>query len=143
MSITIDSFDNEFGFLSNFYSCKVEYNGVIYPSSEHAYQAQKTNDYLTQMEISLLPTPGQAKRAGKRVKCREDWEEVKVGIMHEIVLGKFKQNPELLEWLLATGGSVLVEGNTWNDTFWGRCKGVGENKLGLILMAVRIELGGS
>ena len=35
---------------------------------------------------------------------------------------------------------VKIEGNTWNDTFWGVCNGQGQNWLGKILMLVRSEL---
>ena len=47
------------------------------------------------------------------------------------------QVPELREKLLATGDEELIEGNWWNDKFWGVCKGEGCNMLGLILMEVR------
>ena len=44
---------------------------------------------------------------------------------------------QLADWLLETGDEELVEGNTWSDTTWGVCNGVGENKLGRLLMIVR------
>ena len=65
---------------------------------------------------------------------------VKVKLMFELVLEKFKQNPELKQKLLETGNQELIEGNTWNDTFWGVCNGQGQNWLGKILMLVRSEL---
>lgn len=73
---------------------------------------------------------------------RPDWEEVKIGIMEEIVRAKFTQNPHLAEKLLATGGQQIAEGNTWGDTCWGvdSRTGEGENHLGQILMQVRSEL---
>ena len=71
---------------------------------------------------------------------RSDWEEVKDKVMYEIVLAKFTQNPDLKEKLLATGDESLEEGNTWGDTIWGTVDGVGENRLGKILMRVRDEL---
>ena len=60
--------------------------------------------------------------------------------MYEIVLAKFTQNPDLKKKLLATGDEHLEEGNTWGDTIWGTVDGVGENRLGKILMRVRDEL---
>lgn len=69
-----------------------------------------------------------------------DWEEVKDKVMYEIVLAKFTQNPDLKEKLLATGDEHLEEGNTWGDTTWGTVNGIGENRLGIILMKVRKEL---
>ena len=70
---------------------------------------------------------------------RPDWEQVKTGIMEEIVRAKFTQHPELAALLLATGDTVLVEGNHWGDTCWGvdTRTGRGENHLGKILMKVR------
>lgn len=132
----IDSFSKEYEFLSNFYSQEITYDGIKYPTNEHAFQAAKTLDLEERKAISSLPTPGQAKRAGRRVSLRPDWEEVKFDVMKEIVILKFI-NPALKEKLLATGDSELIEGNTWNDRCWGVCKGVGQNNLGRILMEVR------
>ena len=71
---------------------------------------------------------------------RDDWEAVKIQIMYQIVYAKFSQNPLLKQKLLDTGDAYLQEGNTWYDTFWGVCNGVGQNNLGYILMRVREEL---
>ena len=60
--------------------------------------------------------------------------------MYDVCKAKFTQNPELAEKLLATGEQELVEGNNWNDTFWGMCRGKGKNMLGNILMKIREEL---
>lgn len=69
-----------------------------------------------------------------------NWDNVKLGIMEELVGLKFRSHPELAERLLATGDNTLVEFNTWNDTYWGVCRGSGKNHLGLILMRVRARL---
>ena len=89
-----------------------------------------------------LASARQAKSLGRMVNLRDDWEFVKVNIMLEITRAKFEQNLELAEKLLATGNAMLVEGNHWNDTFWGvdARNGKGENYLGKILMCVRREL---
>lgn len=128
-------------FLSNFYEAPVSFRGLDYGSAEAAFQAQKC---LTDEE--RLPfteaRPGKSKGMGRRVRLRPDWEQVKVGLMEEIVRAKFTQNAELKRRLLATGQKRLAEGNTWGDTFWGvdARSGRGENHLGLILMRVRAEL---
>jgi ribA/ribD-fused uncharacterized protein len=137
---TIKCFDGEYAFLSNFYECKVEWEGIIYPSTEHAFQAAKVINPATRMAIAAAPTPGKAKRMGRQVQLRGDWEQVKDGIMYEIVLAKFQQNRELADKLLDTECAVLEEGNTWNDTYWGVCNGVGRNQLGKTLMAVRMHM---
>jgi ribA/ribD-fused uncharacterized protein len=133
----IDSFSGPWGFLSNFAPCEVLLDGVAYPSVEHAYQAAKTLK-LEQREKFLLNgvTPAMAKRMGRGVKLRPDWEEVKVGIMRDLLMQKFR--PTILRRkLLSTFQAELIEGNRWGDTFWGVCNGVGENWLGKLLMEVR------
>ena len=82
----------------------------------------------------------EAKRLGRRVKLRPDWEDIKDEVMYEVVLDKFKRNDNLKEKLLDTANAELIEENWWNDTYWGVCKGKGKNKLGKILMKVRDEL---
>lgn len=132
----IDCFDGEYRFLSNFYPCEVVYEGTTYPTTEHAFQAAKTLDPEERKKMAAATTPGNAKRYGRRICLRKDWEEIKVSVMKEILIQKFSK-PELRDMLLATGDEELVEGNTWNDTFWGVCKGYGGNHLGKILMEIR------
>lgn len=86
--------------------------------------------------------PAQAKLAGRNCELRKDWEDIKEQTMYEIVSAKFTQNKNLAKLLLDTGDAYLEEGNWWQDTTWGVCNGVGENKLGKILMRVREELNG-
>ena len=137
---TIRCFDGEYAFLSNFYECKVEWEGITYPSTEHAFQAAKVINPATRLVIAAAETPGKAKRMGRQVQLRGDWEQVKDMIMYEIVLAKFQQNRELADRLLDTAPATLEEGNTWNDTYWGVCNGVGRNQLGKTLMAVRAHI---
>lgn len=133
----IESFRDEYFFLSNFYPVEIKLDGIVYPNAETAFQAQKTLDVEERRKFSMLKNPVQAKRLGRKVKLRDDWEEVKLDIMTEIVSQKFLQNPYLLEKLIATGNEELVEGNKWGDRFWGVCKGKGQNNLGKILMKIR------
>ena len=137
---TIDSFEGEYRFLSNFYFSPLKFGGIIYPTVEHAFQAMKTKNNNERMKISLLKTPGEAKRAGRKVKLREDWEQIKLEAMEYLVRLKFKNYIDLKDRLLATEDAELIEGNWWNDTFWGVCKGRGKNNLGKILMKIRSEI---
>lgn len=137
--LMIDDFSGKNHFLSNFFMAEVVYEGMTYPSSEHAYQAAKTLDNQERERISQLLTPALAKKAGKHVDLRADWEQVKIPIMTEIVRDKFVRHPELKQRLLDTGDALLVEGNWWHDTFWGVCNGRGRNYLGKILMQIRDE----
>jgi ribA/ribD-fused uncharacterized protein len=135
----IREFQGEYRFLSNFWHCDVMLDGYNYPSVEHAYQASKTRSYDERMMIRGQQTPGQAKRAGKNVTIRREWDEIKMLVMRNLVRQKF-QDPELQRLLLATDDQNIVEGNRWGDTFWGMCNGEGENHLGRILMEIRAEL---
>jgi ribA/ribD-fused uncharacterized protein len=133
---TIDSFRGDFGFLSNFYEASIWVDGERYPSVEHAYQAAKAGDLATRKMIREAKTPGIAKKLGYSCQLPPDWDTRKVTVMRRLVTEKFK-NPLLRSLLLATEDAVLVEGNTWNDTFWGVCRGKGQNWLGRILSEVR------
>lgn len=133
----INLFRDEYFFLSNFYPVEIKLDGIVYPNAEAAFQAQKTLNVEERRKFSMLKNPVQAKRLGRKVKLRDDWEEVKLDIMTEIVSQKFLQHPHLIEMLLQTGDEELVEGNKWGDRFWGVCKGKGENHLGKILMKIR------
>lgn len=133
----IDSFRGKYRFLSNFHPCAILWGGEEYPSVEHAYQASKTFDSKLREKIRFCKTPAEAKKMGKAVPLRDDWDEIKVSIMQTLVYLKFVKNKELRDLLLATEPEHLEEGNTWGDTFWGVCKGEGKNLLGRILMDIR------
>lgn len=135
----IDGFQDRYRFLSNFWAVKIKFEGHVYPSVEHAYQAAKTLDEEKRKEIREARTPGEAKRLGRTVELRPEWEDIRVSLMKKFLWDKFC-DPILAGKLLDTGDALLVEGNTWGDTFWGVCKGKGENQLGKLLMNVREEL---
>lgn len=137
MKKEINRFDGKYFFLSNFYGSTIVYNGVKYLNNEAAFQAQKCPSRVE--EFSNLP-PNYAKALGRKVSLRNDWENVKDRIMYEIVFEKFIQNESLKNKLLQTGDAKLIEGNTWNDKYWGVCNGYGKNKLGNILEKVRTKL---
>lgn len=130
-------------FLSNAHWADVLFEEYVYPTVEHAYQAAKTRSVVQREYIRRAPTPDQARRLGRHVRLRPDWESVKLPIMAALVRQKFDPliHPNLAQQLLATGDAPLSEGNT-GDTFWGVdvATGVGENHLGRILMEVRAEL---
>jgi ribA/ribD-fused uncharacterized protein len=118
----------------------VEFEGQDYPTVEHAYRAAKTLDATERRRIATLATPSEAKRAGRALALRGDWETVKLGVMETCVRYKFTHHAELRRRLLETGDAELIEGNTWGDRFWGVFEGEGENHLGRILMRVRGDL---
>lgn len=139
MKTCIDHFAGEYDFLSNFYPCVVTFEGVDYPTVEHAYQAAKTLNPIERKLIGAAKTPGQAKRLAKKCSRRDNWDVIKLPVMRNLLEQKFNYY-SLRQKLVATGSATLIEGNWWNDTFWGVCKGEGQNYLGRMLMAIRDEL---
>jgi ribA/ribD-fused uncharacterized protein len=133
----ITSFKGYYSFLSNFYPAAVIYDNITYSSVEHAYQAAKTLDLEYRDLICRAATPAKAKRIGKVVPIRDNWELIKVPIMRALVWQKF-EDTTLRNQLINTYPAILEEGNYWGDTFWGvDLQGNGENWLGKILMEVR------
>lgn len=141
MAEVITTFNGVNAFLSNFWAAPIfcAEDGILYPTVEHWYQAHKTEDRHERLNIAAATTPGRAKRLGRKVQLRLDWNEIKLDVMRTALCEKFK-TPHLRKALLATGNATLIEGNTWNDTFWGVCRGSGENHLGQLLMELRKEL---
>lgn len=133
----IESFSGTYRYLSNFYDAPVLYNGIMYDNAEAAYQAQKQPE---KAEMFKNINGSKAKKDGAALTLRPDWDLVKDQIMYEIVKEKFTRNIYLGARLINTGDVPIIEGNYWNDTYWGVCKGKGQNKLGKIIMRVRDEL---
>lgn len=157
-----------YGSFSNFFSSPVDFEGRLYPTSEHAYQAAKfiypgaSNESLVYAElIRAQNTPTKAFYLGRQIVTgsypwqnklrdemkehslavpRADWDEVKVDVMRNILRNKFNQHPSLKSLLLSTGDSKIVE-DSGSDYFWGQGKnGSGQNMLGVLLMDLRTEL---
>ena len=131
-------FQGEYRWLSNFWSASVELDGVLYASVENAYQAAKT--HLTNRGPFVSCTAGTAKRLGRCVEQRPNWEQVKLPTMRALIQQKFAQGTELAKKLVATGDCLIVEGNHWGDTYWGVCGGRGANHLGALIMEQREAL---
>jgi ribA/ribD-fused uncharacterized protein len=134
--MAITWFRGQYDFLSNFYENPVTVNGITYRNSEAAFQAQKCPERAN--EFSDL-TGKEAKKLGRKVNLREDWNEARISVMEEVLKAKFKDET-LKQKLIATGDSMLVEGNNWGDRYWGVVNGNGKNNLGLLLMKVREDI---
>ena len=137
----VKEFQGDYRFLSNFWFVDIEFDGEIYRTVEHAYQAAKTLDLREREQIRISPTPGSAKRRGRYVKMRKDWDNIKIDIMLSLLRKKF-QDECLKKKLLATGNRILQEGNMWGDILWGvdLKSGKGKNMLGKLIMNVRKEI---
>ena len=154
--MAITSFGGEYRFLSNFHGAEdgdaplvIDLDGVIYPSTENAYQASKCAVLADRVQF-VNCTAKESKQKGRKVKLRSDWEKIKYDVMYGLLSQKFSdKNPTMKEALLATRWEQLVEGNYWHDTIWGVCNGgcrqkcgggIGDNRLGVMLMQIRKDL---
>jgi hypothetical protein len=160
--IVISEFKGPHRFLSNFYPSALTIRGIVYPTAEHAFQAQKSASADERRAIAALASPLLAKQRGRELDIPENWGRIRKRAMLNVVLLKFAQNARLARRLDETGTQVLVEGNFWHDNEWGQCgclgRGAGctnehdpalfgmpahpgKNYLGRILMDVRMVLG--
>ena len=130
--------------MSNFELYPVIYQGIEYPSSEHAYQAQKLKDIEDKKAILPL-TSGQAKKFHlnfPKEKLVENWESIKLDVMRDVLIDKFTRHEELKQKLIDTGDKYIEETNAWKDQFYGVYykTGEGQNNLGKLLMLLRDKL---
>jgi len=134
-------FKNQYFFLSNFYPSPITSDGYDYATVEHFFQSKKAAHSWEARMIRDLPSPSEAKRAGRICYMKGNWEDIKDSIMETALRLKFGQNTNLKASLLATGDDKLVEGNRWHDTYWGVDieTGKGQNRLGKLLMQIRDE----
>lgn len=143
MAIKFSKTDSKYGCFSNFHMCPIEFDGLAYTNTEAAWQAQKTLDVKERNKFTH-EAPSVAKRHGRCVDLRPDWEDVKYQLMVDVCYAKFTQNTELGNVLLETGDEEIIENTTgWHDNIWGNCEcskcvnKVGKNLLGKALMEVR------
>lgn len=136
----IQRFRGKYSFLSNFAACPMIYEGINYPTAEHAFQAAKFEDEKTKRHIADLNTPVEAKRYGRIAgPPRKGWGTLRLQVMEEILRIKFSKEA-FKDSLLRTGDEELIEGNDWGDKFWGVSDGEGSNYLGKLLMKIRDEM---
>lgn len=141
----IDQFYDEYNFLSNFAQIPVRWMGTEYRTAEHVFNAMKAVDYSDRRYVADAITPTEAKRRGREITLRQDWDKVKYAFMRDILYAKFN-TPTTKQLLLSTDNAILVEGNTWHDQIWGDCvcprhiKIPGQNALGTLLMYTRLRL---
>jgi len=135
----IYGFKGENRWLSNFWEAPFFYGQYTWPTVEHAFVSHKVtvSEYAEVAEHVITLTPGQAKRYGRSVCLRADWDLIKLLLMTQLQEEKYKQNPGLMKKLLDTKSGHIEETNSWNDTYWGVCNGVGKNWMGVILMELR------
>lgn len=136
MNAPIRSFTGSNRWLSNFY---IEPDGTHVEGEYQSSKCANPNDKTRFIGLS----PGAAKRLGRAIEIRKDWNAIKNLVMFELVLNKFRAHPDLADKLIATGDALLEEGNSWGDVYWGTYNGHGDNILGKILMITRNIINGS
>lgn len=138
--------ERPYGILSNLYRREIEFEGRIFPTSEHAYQAGKAIKPAVREWIQAAPSPSLAAMAAHGLYTWDvvpDWATIKFDRMRAVLRAKFTQHPDLAEVLISTGAKRLVEAGTVNNAvnrLWGEVNGKGENMLGVMLMEVRDQL---
>jgi ribA/ribD-fused uncharacterized protein len=131
-----------YGEFSNFALFPITINGVVWPTSEHYYQAQKFLDPALQELVRSQPTPYLAAKTARdpQLPMREDWDVVKDAAMLIALKAKFSQYKVLQDLLRLTKKAHLYE-HTKNDCYWADCGDrTGKNRLGEVLMQIRFEL---
>jgi ribA/ribD-fused uncharacterized protein len=137
--------EKPYGAFSNLYPRSIEFEGRLYPTSEHAYQAGKAIKPAVREWILSAPTPALAAMAAHGLYVWDvvpNWAQIKFDRMRAVLRAKFDQHPDLKELLLSTRHARLVESGTVNNAvnrLWGEVNGKGENKLGVMLMELREE----
>lgn len=134
-------FRNEYWFLSNMFPAEMKVNGLTFTCAEACFQSFKTTDLEERKRFQDL-NGFEAKKLGRRISIRPNWNEIRLEVMYLVVKAKFRQHPELTDKLIRTCNRPnieIVEDNTWGDKFWGRCNGIGENNLGKILTKIMTE----
>lgn len=127
-------------YLCNFYMRPMTYKGRKYSNAEAAYQAQKCKekaDINSFVDGGLFSSPAAAREHGQTIPIVDNWDDIRVEVMFDVIKEKFLQNPDLAARLLKTKGMLITEGDRFEDTFWGLTENGGENHLGNILMYIR------
>lgn len=136
----IKGFFGDYRFLSNFFDAPVWFEGLLYPSTEHAFQAAKVESVFRDKFLAITASKSKTewKKYPRVDKSGPEWDARKFDVMRLVLFEKFIRNKEVREKLLATGDRYLEETNHWGDTIWGVdiTKG-GTNELGKMLMKIR------
>lgn len=135
--VIIPEFSPPWECFSNFHPSVLIISGKIYPTVEHAYQASKALSEAEHEWVRTALDARTAKKRGRRVQLRPNFDNMRIPLMRLFVTMKFTMYTDYRQTLIGSGNAIIQEGNWWNDTFWGICRGVGENHLGLLLMEVR------
>ena len=137
MDEVIGFYPREFYPFDNFSSFKVEWNGYLFASASFMGSDE---ELVEKIKKSHSADEAQRIAYANRDKRREDWDDVKISIMEELLRLKIEQNPYVKKKLLQTGDYMIVEDSP-KDDFWGWGPNRnGQNNLGKLWMKLREEL---
>ncbi|WP_372023733.1 NADAR family protein [Tistrella mobilis] len=138
--------EKPYGAFSNLYRRDVVFEGEVFATSEHAYQAGKARKPAVRKWLMEAPSPALLAMAAHGLyywDVAPGWSSTKFDRMRAVLRAKFTQHEDLRELLLSTGDARLVESATVDNEvnrLWGEVNGVGRNMLGELLMELRSEL---
>lgn len=138
--------EKPYGAFSNLFRRPIRFEGEVFPTSEHAYQAGKARKKEVKDWLMQAPSPSLLAMAAHGLyywDIAPGWSKTKFDRMKQILLEKFSQHDDLYDLLLSTGDKRLVETATTDNAvnrLWGEVDGKGKNMLGILLMEVREEL---
>lgn len=134
-------YEHEFYVFSNFSSFAIEWKNKLYMTSEHVYHSEKFEDDGLKEQIRNCRSAHEALKLAEvnKDKCRNNWDEIRLQVMKEILRAKVQQHPYVKKKLIESGDKELVE-DSWRDSYWGWGPNKdGENHLGKLWMEVRAE----
>lgn len=131
-------------------------NRLLFNCAEQYMMARKAflfEDFETLGKILLAPNPKEQKQLGREVRNFDPtaWDAVARDVVARGNFAKFTQDAELLRFIQAKSGKILVEG-AYYDTIWGvglswddpaiedETNWKGKNWLGLCLMKIQDQL---
>ncbi len=137
--------EKPYGVFSNLFPRGITFEGEVFATAEHAYQAGKARKKQVKDWILSAPSPGLVAMAAHGLYTWDivpDWSKIKYERMRAVLRAKFTQHADLREVLLSTGTARLVEAGTVANVVnrtWGEVNGKGKNMLGIMLMELRTE----
>ncbi len=138
--------EKPYGVFSNLYRREIEFEGEVFRTSEHAYQAGKARKPEVKRWLMEAPSPSLLAMAAHGLyywDVAPGWSKTKYDRMRGVLRAKYTQHQDLRQMLLSTGDARLVESATVDNEvnrLWGEVNGVGKNMLGVLLMELRGQL---
>lgn len=138
--------EKPYGAFSNLYRRPVEFEGEVFSTSEHAYQAGKARKSEVRKWLMEAPSPSLLAMAAHGLyywDVAPGWSKFKFDRMRKVLAAKYSQHADLRTLLLSTGDATLIESATVDNEvnrLWGEVNGIGQNMLGKMLMELRTEL---